>query len=206
MVSRFLFQTSYLTVTVYIEDINDHSPKFLNLPYTVYVDESTPVGTAIYQQVAAFDRDKPNTPNSDVQYTMGVEEHDPGGTFFALESPHRPSVILRRQLDFDEGKRMFEIPIIATVRTSTYNIIHCSVVESKVMSKLFNHSILLQDRGVPPKSASSTLTVLVKDSDDLPPKFTEGVYRTRIDEFFPITVSNVEYIQWYKTYSQCIFR
>lgn len=33
------------------------------------------------------------------------------------------------------------------------------------------------------------LTVLVKDSDDLPPKFTEGVYRTRIQEFFPLTVS-----------------
>lgn len=110
-----LLQTSFLTVTVYIEDINDHTPKFLNLPYTVYVDEATPVGTAIYQQVAAFDRDKPNTPNSDVQYTMGDEEHDPGGSYFSLESPHRPSVILRRQLDFDEGKRMFEIPIIASV-------------------------------------------------------------------------------------------
>lgn len=104
-----------MTVTVYIEDVNDHTPKFLNLPYTVYVDEATPIGTAIYQQVAAFDRDKPNTPNSDVQYTMGVQDHDPGGPFFALESPHRPSVILRRQLDFDEGKRMFEIPIVASV-------------------------------------------------------------------------------------------
>lgn len=100
---------------MYIEDINDHTPKFLNLPYTVYIDESTPVGTAIYQQVAAFDRDKPNTPNSDVQYTMGVQEHDPGGAYFSLESPHRPSVILRRQLDFDDGQRMFEIPIVASV-------------------------------------------------------------------------------------------
>lgn len=81
----------------------------------MYVDESTPIGTPVYQQVAAFDRDKPNTPNSDVQYSMAMQEHDPGGPFFTLESPHRPSVILRRQLDFDEGKRMFEIPIVAAV-------------------------------------------------------------------------------------------
>lgn len=31
--------------------------------------------------------------------------------------------------------------------------------------------------------------VMVKDSDDLPPKFTESIYRTKINEFSPITVS-----------------
>lgn len=111
----FKQQTSYLTVTVYIEDINDNLPKFLNLPYQVYVDESTQVGTTIYQQINAFDRDKPNTPNSDVQYSIDAQD-DPKGPYFSLESPHRPHVILRRQLDFDEGKRMFEIPIVASVR------------------------------------------------------------------------------------------
>lgn len=30
---------------------------------------------------------------------------------------------------------------------------------------------------------------MVKDSDDLPPKFTESIYRTKINEFSPITVS-----------------
>lgn len=108
-------EMSYLTVNVYVEDVNDHTPKFLNLPYTVYVDESTPIGTTIFQTISAFDRDKPNTPNSDVQYTMQMLDYDPGGSHFSLESPHRPHVILRRQLDFDEGKRMFEIPIIASV-------------------------------------------------------------------------------------------
>lgn len=103
-------------MTVYIEDINDHSPTFLNLPYQVYVDESTPIGATIYQQINAFDRDKPNTPNSDVQYSMDSQDNDSGGTHFSLESPHRPHIILRRQLDFDEGKRMFEIPIVASVR------------------------------------------------------------------------------------------
>lgn len=108
-------ETSYLTVTAYIEDVNDHAPKFLHLPYRVYVDEATPVGTTVYQQIAAVDRDKPNTPNSDVQFTMPLQDHDPGGMYFTLESPHKPHVILRRQLDFDEGTRMFELPIVASV-------------------------------------------------------------------------------------------
>lgn len=105
-------ETSFLTVNVYVLDINDHAPEFENLPYQVYVDESTSVGAKIFTGISAFDRDSPHTPNSDVQFSIDSPEHD---AHFTLESPHRPHVILRRQLDFDEGKRMFEIPIIATV-------------------------------------------------------------------------------------------
>lgn len=107
--------TSQMTVNVYVEDVNDHAPKFANLPYTIYVDESTPIGTTIFKHIAAFDRDKPNTPNSDVQFTIQSKDYDTRGSHFMLESPHRPHVILRRQLDFDEGKRMFEIPVVASV-------------------------------------------------------------------------------------------
>lgn len=110
-------ETSYLTVNVYIEDINDHAPQFENLPYQVYVDESTSVGAKIFTSISAFDRDKPHTPNSDVQYSIDLPEQD---AHFTLESPHRPHVILRRELDFDEGKRMFEIPIVATVRENNF--------------------------------------------------------------------------------------
>lgn len=41
-----------------------------------------------------------------------------------------------------------------------------------------------------PNQANTTLTVIVEDSDDLPPRFTEGVYRTKINEIYPITVRN----------------
>lgn len=36
--------TSSLSVTVYVEDINDHAPIFVGAPYHVTVDELTPVG------------------------------------------------------------------------------------------------------------------------------------------------------------------
>ncbi|KAL1115660.1 hypothetical protein AAG570_005950, partial [Ranatra chinensis] len=36
--------SSYLSVTVYVEDVNDHGPVFVNAPYHVAVDENTPPG------------------------------------------------------------------------------------------------------------------------------------------------------------------
>jgi hypothetical protein len=36
--------TSSLSVTVYVEDVNDHAPVFVAAPYHVTVDELTPVG------------------------------------------------------------------------------------------------------------------------------------------------------------------
>lgn len=113
-------QSSFMTVTVYIEDINDHFPAFLNLPYEVEIDELTPVGSTVFQNIVAFDRDKPNTPNSDIQYALGAQDTANGAGFFALESPHRPSVVLRKALDFDEGIRKFELQIIASVSKSLY--------------------------------------------------------------------------------------
>jgi len=36
--------SSHLSVTIYVEDINDHAPQFVDAPYHVTVDELTPVG------------------------------------------------------------------------------------------------------------------------------------------------------------------
>lgn len=49
--------------------------------------------------------------------------------------------------------------------------------------------IFMQDRGMPPKSTNTTVRVTVLDNDDLSPKFTKGVYRTKITEAYPLTVS-----------------
>lgn len=40
----FLQVSAYLSVTVYVEDVNDHSPQFEGAPYSVMLDELTPVG------------------------------------------------------------------------------------------------------------------------------------------------------------------
>lgn len=152
-------ETSFLTVTVYVEDINDNTPKFVNTPYNANVDESAAIGSTIFHDIKAFDKDKPNTPNSDIQYSLGPQDFDAGGPFFSMESPHRPSIVLRRKLDFDYGLKVFSINVLAS------------------------------DRGTPPKVANTTLSIFVNDIDDLPPRFSQEVYRTQIKEFTPITVS-----------------
>ncbi|XP_050667758.1 cadherin-89D [Leptidea sinapis] len=145
--------SAYLSVTVYIEDINDNSPVFLDAPYTVTVDELTPTGLTIFKHIRALDRDKPNTPNSDIHYSIiaGDEEGR-----FALESSNKPALVLRKPLDFDSGDREFLLTLVAS------------------------------DSGSPPRSTNTTLLVIVQDNDDLPPKFTLDVYKTKIPEFYPL--------------------
>lgn len=60
-------------LTVYVEDINDNKPVFMNAPYSVTIDETTPFGSIVFQDIQAVDRDQPNTPNSDIQYFIGTQ-------------------------------------------------------------------------------------------------------------------------------------
>ncbi|XP_012282982.1 cadherin-89D [Orussus abietinus] len=145
--------SSHLSVTVYVEDVNDHAPQFLDAPYHVTVDELTPTGLTIYRGVHAIDKDKPNTPNSDVHYAI-VKGNELGK--FSLESGHRTALVLRKPLDYDTGDREFVLTVMAS------------------------------DRGTPTRSTNTTVTITVMDNDDLNPKFTEEVYRTKIYEFYPM--------------------
>ncbi|XP_057327714.1 cadherin-89D isoform X4 [Microplitis mediator] len=146
--------SSHLSVTVYVEDINDHVPQFIGTPYHVFVDEFTPPGMTIFRGINAFDGDKPNTPNSDVHYAI-VKGNEEGK--FSLESGHRTALILRKPLDYDAGDRLFSLIITAT------------------------------DRGIPAKSSNTTVTINVRDNDDLGPKFTNEIYKGKIYESYPFT-------------------
>ncbi|XP_058450690.1 cadherin-89D isoform X2 [Malaya genurostris] len=150
-------QSSFFTITVYIEDINDNDPEFINLPYAITLDESTPIETVVFNRIKAIDRDKPNTPNSDIEYAIAPKQLKSGDFPFRLESSQRPKLILQRPLDFDSGLHSMNVLVIAN------------------------------DRGNPPRSANATIRVTIRDVDDLGPIFTRTVYRTRIQESFPIT-------------------
>ncbi|XP_041968077.1 cadherin-89D isoform X2 [Aricia agestis] len=144
--------SAYLSVTVYVEDVNDNAPQFVDTPYRVAVDELTPTGLTIFKGIRAVDRDKPNTPNSDVQYSISAGNDGR----FALESSHKPALLLAKPLDYDSGDKEFFLTVTAS------------------------------DRGSPPRSTNITVHIMVQDNDDLPPKFTRDVYRTRIPEFYPL--------------------
>jgi hypothetical protein len=70
-------------------------------------------GLTIYKDIRAFDRDKPNTPNSDVQYSI-VGGNERGK--FALESSHKAALAVKKPLDYDAGDKNFTLTIMATVR------------------------------------------------------------------------------------------
>ncbi|XP_055542908.1 cadherin-89D isoform X2 [Wyeomyia smithii] len=150
-------QSSFFTITVYIEDINDNDPEFINLPYAITLDESTPIETVVFNRIKAIDRDKPNTPNSDIEYAIAPKQLKSADFPFRLESSKRPKLILQRSLDFDAGLRSLSVLVIAS------------------------------DRGNPSRSANATVRVTIRDVDDLGPIFTRPVYRATLKESFPMT-------------------
>ncbi|XP_058809929.1 cadherin-89D [Phymastichus coffea] len=105
--------SSHLSVTVYVEDVNDHAPQFVDAPYHVTVDELSPTGLTVFRGIHAFDKDKPNTPNSDVHYAV-IKGNEEGK--FALESGHRTALILKKPLDYDAGDREYILEITASDR------------------------------------------------------------------------------------------
>lgn len=151
-------QSSFFTITVYIEDINDNDPEFINLPYAITLDESTPIETVVFNRIKAIDRDKPNTPNSDIEYAIAPKQIKSGDFPFRLESSQKPKLILQRPLDYDTGLHSMNVLVIAS------------------------------DRGNPPRTANATVRVTIRDVDDLSPIFTRAIYRTKLKESFPITV------------------
>ncbi|KAK3923914.1 Cadherin-89D [Frankliniella fusca] len=134
--------SSYLSVTVYVEDINDHAPKFLDAPYHVTVDELTPSGLTIFRGIHAVDRDKPNTPNSDVQYSI-VGGNEAGK--FGLESAHRAALVIRKPLDYDTGDKEFTLTLMASDRGSpplnSTTKISVSVLDSDDLSPKFTREL-----------------------------------------------------------------
>ncbi|XP_065073124.1 cadherin-89D isoform X2 [Ochlerotatus camptorhynchus] len=149
--------SSFFTITVYIEDINDNDPEFINLPYAITLDESTPIETVVFNRIKAIDRDKPNTPNSDIEYAIAPKQIKSGDFPFRLESSQKPKLILQRPLDYDAGLHSMNVLVMAS------------------------------DRGNPPRTANVTVRVTIRDVDDMPPIFTRAIYRTKLKESFPIT-------------------
>ena len=62
--------TSYLPMTVFIQNINDNPSIFQSQGYNVKIDKNTPPGLTIYREIQAPDFDKPNSTNSDVRYSI----------------------------------------------------------------------------------------------------------------------------------------
>ncbi|CAH1113662.1 unnamed protein product [Psylliodes chrysocephalus] len=145
-----------IPVIVRLTDINDNAPQFINTPYETTISELTPVGTTIFQNIVAKDKD--TGVNGLVEYSIVKADHLPpdddgigkrrihsedGYGYFAINLPHQGQVTVNRTLDFEKTQRYY-VTLVAT------------------------------DRARDPSqrlSSTTTLTVNIKDDDDLPPSF-----------------------------------
>ena len=74
----------------------------------------------IFRGIQALDRDKPNTANSEIVYSIVTGNDD---RKFSIEATSKKAVlVLRKSLDYDSGERVFNITIKAQVTRQVYNL------------------------------------------------------------------------------------
>nr|XP_022907030.1 cadherin-99C-like [Onthophagus taurus] len=142
-------------VIVRLIDVNDNAPEFINTPYETSISELAPIGTTIFQNVLAKDKDSgvnglveysiipgsDETRTNDLDYNR-ISSAD-GYGFFAINLPHQGQVTVNRTLDYEKTQRYY-VTIVAT-------------------DKSRNESHRL--------STTTILTVNIKDDDDQNPSF-----------------------------------
>ncbi|KAL3875972.1 hypothetical protein ACJMK2_033866 [Sinanodonta woodiana] len=137
--------TAYAKVNVNIRDVNDNSPQFFNTPYFLSVEEFTPVGTTIYRQISAMDKDSGVAATIDYTLSAGDGSVTDGTRKFSFTSTRFPNLIISQSLDFE--------PMYALGQT-TY-----------VMN------VMAKDLGTPTLSSVTQVNVTITDSDDMAPTF-----------------------------------
>lgn len=97
-----------IPVNIRVTDVNDNAPIFQNDPYKLNISELTIVGSSIYDQIKAFDRDQPG-PFSTVEYSIANGKFS---DYVAFANPLEGSLILTKHLDY-ETLKTFEVQIVA---------------------------------------------------------------------------------------------
>lgn len=97
-------RTATTEVKVFIDDVNDNSPQFLNLPFSMMISEDSEPGDVLYQ-ATAIDRDVEE--NRSVVYSL-EDDYD----LFRID-PDVGDISLERPLDFD-AQNKYVLTVLAT--------------------------------------------------------------------------------------------
>ncbi|KAM6924214.1 protocadherin Fat 2 [Xenentodon cancila] len=97
-------RTATTQVKVFIDDVNDNSPQFLNLPFSMMISEDTEPGDVLYQ-ATAIDRDLGE--NGSIMYSL-EDDYD----LFRID-PDVGDISLERPLDF-EALNKYVLTVLAT--------------------------------------------------------------------------------------------
>lgn len=104
--------SSSIVITVFVDDVNDNNPYFVNAPYGAEISESTPVGTTVVRGIKALDADKPSTPNSEVRYLIAASKSQAKFSL-VMDANGSAAVVLKEPLNFDSGDEQFLLEIYA---------------------------------------------------------------------------------------------
>ncbi|XP_076458556.1 cadherin-99C-like [Babylonia areolata] len=138
--------TTTYNLRVNLNDVNDNSPVFIGAPYTTVVNELTPIGTTVFDKVAATDNDLGTF--KEIYFTLVPAVRDDGSEHFAIERPLEGYVTVKKQLDYEQLAGLGQ----------TFYIVNISA----------------SDRSVPESGRRvvyTTLTIEITDGDDLEPAF-----------------------------------
>ncbi|XP_067670938.1 protocadherin Fat 4-like [Haliotis asinina] len=132
----------FMLLRVQIIDVNDNSPVFQNSPYAVSVNELTPIGTTVFQNVTATDLDFDVNKNIVFDIVAGA-----GSDKFAID-PRSGYVRVKNTLDFETMNSA----------GNTNYVLSIQAMDSAEPPEV-------------KRTATTTLNVTIRDGDDQKPIF-----------------------------------
>ncbi|KAL5018742.1 hypothetical protein ScPMuIL_004464 [Solemya velum] len=140
--------SSYYTYRIDIVDINDNTPVFENTPYSVSVNELTPVGTTVFRDISATDEDFGENALIDFTIVPGDGTELDGSTKFAIDLERQGYVTVKETLDFELLNKLGQTTYTMTIRAT-------------------DHALNELER----RSVETSFDVTITDGDDLGPVF-----------------------------------
>ncbi|XP_036359005.1 uncharacterized protein LOC115211772 [Octopus sinensis] len=129
---QFQLQCKSSTTTVnrnvhwIIEDINDNAPQFTKSVYRVDVNELTPVGTTIFKQISATDKDE--GVNREIDYAIVNGPKQNGVEIFYMNLPYFGYIATRAQLDYEAPINSYVLNISASDKGKPPNIRYSKLI------------------------------------------------------------------------------
>ncbi|KAK6759743.1 hypothetical protein RB195_021358 [Necator americanus] len=102
------FSQLNISVFVTVQDVNDNAPIFDATEYNITIKEELPIGTIVFADFEATDRDQPG-PNSFVLYSIAAGPHS---DLLEIADPFRPVVTVKSRIDY-EKIRKFDVTLEA---------------------------------------------------------------------------------------------
>ncbi|CAJ0610318.1 unnamed protein product [Cylicocyclus nassatus] len=102
------FSQLNISVFVTVQDVNDNAPVFDAPAYNITVKEELPIGTIVFADFEATDRDQPG-PNSFVLYSIAPGPHS---DLLEIADQFRPVVTVKNRIDYETIQK-FDVTLVA---------------------------------------------------------------------------------------------